>query len=364
MPWQSSGFSYDVSYTEEGIRFMPDKSMLAAVFEDEGKLVVREVPVPTIRTPRDVLVKVKVCGVCGTDIRFLAVPPVIQAKKGVILGHEYIGEVVEAGEDVLQFQPGDRVAVIPDLPCGHCRFCAEGWPNLCENMVSIGGDMDGGFAHYALAPAKGLYKISPDLPVEEGAFVELLSCVMGGVQKAALLPGEDVVIIGAGPAGLVYMKVFKAAGAGKVIMAEISPWRIDFARKAGADLVINPREENLREAVRAVSDGGAHVVVDAVGSQVTAAISVTRKAGRIIVFGEDHKAECTIRPRDIQGQELRIVGSFIGIDVFPKAVKMLESRAVKLGDLITHRLSLQELSTGIVELSAGRGAKGVCFPWR
>jgi L-iditol 2-dehydrogenase len=343
---------------------MPDKSMLAAIFEDEGKLVVREVPVPMIRTPQDVLVKVEVCGVCGTDIRFLAVPPVIYAKKGVILGHEYIGVVVEVGQDVPQFKPGDRVAVMPDVPCGHCRFCAEGRPNLCENMFSIGGDVDGGFAHYALAPAKGLYRISPDLAVEEGAFVELLSCVMAGVQKAALLPGEDVVIIGAGPAGLVYMTVFKAAGAGKVIMVEVSPWRIDFARQAGADLVINPNQENLREGVRAVTDGGAHIVVDAVGSQVTAAISVARRAGRIIVFGEDHKAECTIRPRDIQGQELQILGSFIGIQVFPKAVKMLESRAVKLSDLITHRLSLEELPAGIAELAAGHGAKGVCFPWQ
>lgn len=342
---------------------MPDKSMLAAVFEDEGRLVIREVPVPSIKTPQDVLLKVEVCGVCGTDIRILAVPPVIHARKGIILGHEYIGEVIEVGEEVSQFKPGDRVAVIPDLPCGYCGFCAEGRPNLCDNMVAIGGELDGGFAHYALAPARGLFKISPDLPVEEGAFIELLSCVMGGVQKAALLPGEDVVIIGAGPAGLVYMKSLKAASAGNVIMAEISPWRIDFARRAGADLVINPREKDLRHAVRAMTDGGAHIVVDAVGSELTAAISVARKGGRIIVFGENHKAECTIRPYDIQGQELRILGSYIGIQVFPKAVKMLESGAVKLGDLITQRLSLAELPAGIAELAAARGAKGVCFPW-
>jgi threonine dehydrogenase-like Zn-dependent dehydrogenase len=338
--------------------------MLAAIFEEEGRLVVREAPVPTVQAPEDVLVKVEACGVCGTDIRFLAVPPVIRAKKGVILGHEYIGQVVEVGTAVAHLKPGDRVAVIPDLPCGHCRFCAEGRPNLCEKMVSLGGDADGGFAHYALAPAKGLYKVSAGLPVEEGACVELLSCVLGGVQKAALLPGEDVVIIGAGPAGLVYLKVFQAAGAGKVIMVEVSPWRIEFARRAGADLVINPREVDLRQAVQAATDGGAHVVVDAVGSQVTAAMAASRRGGRIIVFGEDHQAECTIRPRDIQGQELRILGSFIGIHLFPKAVQMLESGAVTLSDLITHRLSLAELPAGIAELAAGRGAKGVCFPWR
>jgi threonine dehydrogenase-like Zn-dependent dehydrogenase len=343
---------------------MPSKTMLAAVFEDEGRLVVREAPTPAIKTPQDVIIKVEICGICGTDLRILAVPPIMRATKGIILGHEYIGQVVEVGSEVQQFQPGDRVAVIPDIPCGYCQFCAEARPNLCENMVAIGGDADGGFAHYALAPAKALYKISPDLPVEAGAFVELLSCVLGGVQKAALLPGEDVVIIGAGPAGLVYLKVFRAAGAGQVIMAEVSPWRSEFAYRAGADLVINPRETNLRDAVRAATGRGGHVVVDAVGSELSAAVSVARKGGRIIMFGENHQAECTLRPHEIQGQELRILGSFIGIQVFPQAVKILESGAVKLDDLITHRLSLAELPAGIAELSAGRGAKGVCFPWQ
>lgn len=343
---------------------MPDPSMLAAVFEDEGRLAIREVPTPRLNTPQDVILKVEICGICGTDLRILAAPPLMQAKKGIVLGHEYIGQVVEVGEAVRQFQPGDRVAVIPDIPCGYCPFCAEGRPNLCENIYAIGGDVDGGFGHYALAPAKALYKISPDLPVEAGAFVELLSCVLGGVQKAALLPGEDVVIIGAGPAGLVYLKVLKAAGAGRVIMVEVSPWRSEFALKAGADQVVNPRQENLREAVRAITGRGAHVVVDAVGSELAAAVSVARKGGRIIMFGENHKAESTLRPHEIQGQELRILGSFIGITVFPQAVKMLESGAVELTDLITHRLSLAELPGGIAELAAGRGAKGVCFPWQ
>lgn len=337
--------------------------MWAALFEGEGKLAVRQVPVPAIKTPQDVVVKVEVCGICGTDIRILAVPPAVRAKQGIILGHEYTGEVVEVGTGVTELQPGDRVAVIPDVPCGQCRLCAEGRPNLCEKMYSIGGDVDGGLSQYALAPEKALYKISPHVPVEEGAFIELLSCVMGGVQKAALLPGEDVVILGAGPAGLTYMKVLKAAGAGRVIVVEVSPWRIEFAYRAGADSIVDPREEDLSHAVQALTDGGAHVVVDAVGSQLGAAMSVARRGGRIIVFGEDHRAECTIRPQDIQGKELRILGSFIGINLFPKAVRLLESGAVTLSGLITHRLSLAELPMGIAELAAGRGAKGVCFPW-
>lgn len=343
---------------------MPDKTMLAAVFEDEGRLTVQEKPIPTIISPRDALIKVEVCGVCGTDIRILAVPPVAHADKGVVLGHEYTGQVVAVGKDVVEVQPGDRVAPIADIPCSFCRFCREGRPNLCENAVAIGAQIDGGFAQYALAPAHCLVKVSPDLPAEEAAFIELLSCVMGGVQKAALLPGEDVVIIGAGPAGLVYLEVFKAAGAGQVIMAEVSPWRIEFARRSGADLVIDPREQDLAQAVMRVTDGGAHVVVDAVGSQLPAAMSVARKGGRIIVFGEDHQARCTIRPQDIQGKELKILGSFIGIQVFPLAVHMLESGAVSLSGLVTHRLSLQDLPAGIADLAVGHGAKGICYPWQ
>lgn len=338
--------------------------MPAAVFEAEGQLVVKEVPIPSLQTAQDVLIKVEICGICGTDLRILAVPPIFQAKKGIVLGHEYIGQVVEVGQAVTQLAPGDRVAVIPDIPCGHCQFCMEARPNLCEKMYAIGGDADGGFAHYALAPAKALYKISPTLPVEAGAFVELLSCVLGGVQKASLLPGEDVVIIGAGPAGLVYLKVLKAAGAGRVIMVELSAYRSDFALNAGADAVINPKETDLVEAVRSITERRAHVVVDAVGSELHTAISVARKGGRIIMFGENHRAECTIRPHQIQAQELKILGSFIGIQLFPQAVKMVESGAVHLTDLITHRLSLAELPAGIAELAAGRGAKGVCLPWQ
>jgi len=231
-------------------------------------------------------------------------------------------------------------------------------------MSAIGGDADGAFAHYSLIPAKGLYKIRPDFPVEAGAFIELLACVMGGVQKAALLPGEDVLIIGAGPAGLVYMKLFKTAGAGRVIMAEVSPWRIEFARRAGADLVINPLEEDLRQVVHTVTGSGVHLAVDAVGTELTAAIAAVRKGGRIIIFGENHKAECIVRPHDIQGRELQILGSFIGIRAFPQAVAVLERGTVTLTDLITHRLSLAELPAGIAELASGQGAKGVCFPWQ
>jgi threonine dehydrogenase-like Zn-dependent dehydrogenase len=335
--------------------------MQAAVFAGEGNLAIVERPLPQVTLPDEVLVKVEVCGVCGTDIRFLSVPPVLQARPGVILGHEYSGRVVEVGAGVRHLRPGDRVAVMPDVPCGHCRLCLKGRPNLCENVVSIGGDSDGGFAQYAVNPASALIKIPDSLPIEEAAFIELLSCVSAGVEKAAPLPGESVLIMGAGPAGLTYLKLFRAAGAGKVIMAEPNRWRAEFALKVGASQVVDPRREELSQVVRQATGDGADIVVDAVGLALDAAIACAGRGARIIVFGEDARAQCLVRPYDIQHRELRILGSFIGPHSFPKAVQMLETGAVRLGDLITHRLTLAELPAGIRELAAGRGAKGICL---
>jgi len=336
------------------------ETMSAAIFAGEGQLAIVERPIPPISSPDDVLLKIEVCGICGTDLRFLSVPPVLTCKPGVILGHEYVGEVVAVGTGVKHLVPGDRVAVMPDLPCGHCRTCRAGYPNLCENIQSIGGDLDGGFAEYAVAPAYGLIKIPASIPADQAAFIELLSCVTGGVYKAAPMPGENVLIIGAGPAGLTYMKVFKAAGVGQVIVAEVNPWRAAFALEHGADRIINPREEDPGQAIRRCTQDGAEIVVDAVGSALDLAIACAGRAGRIIVFGEDAKARCTVRPFDIQHRQLRILGSYIGLDQYPRAIQMLESGAVQLTDLITHRLSLGQLAEGIKELAAGRGAKGIC----
>lgn len=337
--------------------------MLAAVFEGEGKLAVVERPVPSLVSSRHALIKVEVCGVCGTDLRFLSVPPILNAAPGVILGHEYVGEIVLLGSEVEHLQIGDRVAVMPDVPCGYCQPCMVGRPNLCENVVSIGGDIDGGFAHYAMAPAGALCKVASSIPAEEAAFIELLSCVSAGVEKAAPVLGETALIIGAGPAGLTYMKLFKAAGAGQVIMADVNPWRVAFALRSGAHYAINPDEQDLFQSVHRISGNGADIVVDAVGSTLDVAIACAGPGARIIVFGEDARARCTVRPYDIQHRELQILGSFIGPHQFTKAVRMLERGVSDLQDLITHKLNLTELPEGIAELAAGRGAKGICLPW-
>ena len=337
-------------------------TMLAAVFEGEGQLRIKEVPVPKIKEPDDVLIEVEICGICGTDLQILAVPPGHPAEKGVILGHEYIGRVIEVGPEVTNVKVGDRVVVAPDIPCGLCLPCRMGMPNLCDNARSIGVFEDGGFARLSRVPAKAVIRISESLPREEAVFIELLACVVGGSQKIRLQPGEKVLILGAGPVGLCFLKVFKAAGAGKVIMAEVSPYRIEFARREGADLVVNPEEENLAEVIAREMGMGPDVVVDAVGSLFPLAVETVRKGGTVLLFGMNRQAVKPLRQYDITVKDLTVLGSNVGRFTFPSAIAMLESGRVSLASLITHTVSLRGLGDAIEALRRREGIKAVVIP--
>jgi len=336
--------------------------MLAAVFKGQGQLALEERPTPRIQKPDDVLLRVEGCGICGTDVHILEVPPGHPATPGAILGHEYVGEVLEVGEAVTNLKPGDRVVVAPNLACGVCTYCRMGRPNQCQNFTTLGIFLDGGFARYNVAPAKALYPIASDLPLEEAVLVEPLSCVLGGTEKVRLQPGETAVILGAGPIGLLFILVFKAAGAGKIIVSEVSPFRLEFAHKVGADVTVNPRKQDLKEVVMAETKLGADVVVDAVGMLFPQAIELARKGGKVVLFGMNQQALPQVRQYDITRNELEIYGTFIGINTFPPAIKMLESRAVRPSVLITHRLPLSRIHEGFEAIKAGRAIKVLIRP--
>ncbi len=340
---------------------MEDK-MLAAVFEGEGKLEVKEMPVPKITKPDEVLLEVEIAGVCGTDLHICEVPPGHPATPGTILGHEYVGKVLEAGEEATHFKPGDRVVIAPNLYCGLCSFCQQGRPNQCQDFTTLGIYLHGGFAKYNVAPEAALFHISPDLPGEEAVFVELLSCIVGGTQKARLQPGESVAILGAGPVGLMFALVFKAAGAGKIIMTDVAPYRLGFAAKIGADVVINPQERDPIPVIMEETGCGADVVVDAVGTLLPQAVAVCNKGGRIICFGMNQQARPVVSQYDITRNELTLYGTFIGINTFPPAIKMLESGVVKPSALITHKLPLADIHKGFDAARAGQAIKVVVTP--
>ncbi|MFQ5835635.1 MAG: alcohol dehydrogenase catalytic domain-containing protein [bacterium] len=338
------------------------KKMLAAVFEGEGELALKEIPVPQIKTEDEVLLEVEAASICGTDVHILEVPPGHPATPGTILSHEYVGRVLEMGKGVSQFKAGDRVVVDPNLKCGSCSYCKMGMPNMCENMTTLGIFIDGGFASYNVAPAKALHPISPHLPSELAVFAEPLSCVVNATQKLHIHPGESVVVLGAGPIGLLFTQIFKASGAGKILVSEISEYRARFAQESGATRVMNPLKEDLEAVVKDETGLGADVVVDAVGVLFKVAMGIVRRGGQVLLFGQNYQARAEVAQNDITRNELIILGSFIAKFTFPPTIKIIESRVLNLEKLITHRLPLSEIHQGLEAMRNQKAIKVVITP--
>jgi threonine dehydrogenase-like Zn-dependent dehydrogenase len=342
---------------------MTNQTMLAGVFEGEGKLAIKPMPRPTIQKDDDVLMQVEACGICGSDLHILDVPPGHPATPGTILGHEYVARVLETGAGVKTLRAGDRVVIAPNLYCGLCRYCRLGLPNQCENFTTLGIFIHGGLAPFNVAPERACYKLDPNLPVDEAVFIEPLSTILGGTERVRLQPGETAVVLGAGPIGLLFIQNLKAAGAGKIIATDIAPMRAEYAQRVGADVVFDPRQVDLVAEVRGATNGlGADVVVDAVGSLMPTALSVARKSGRVVLFGVNSLARPAVSQYEITRNELTIYGTYVGINTFPIAIKRLESGVIKPSVMLTHKLSLPELPRGIELLRTGEAIKVVITP--
>ncbi len=338
------------------------EKMIAAVFEGVGQLTLKEVDRPKITRPDQVLLEVEAVGICGTDVHITSNPPGYIATPNTILGHEYVGIVIEKGADVIHLAVGDRVVVNPNDYCGTCFYCQRHFPNLCENIGAIGIDVDGAYAKYNVVSGKLAFKIDPSVPVEHGAFAEMLADVVNGTNKAAVQPGDNVAVIGAGPIGQLYAQMFKAAGAGKIIIADLSPYRLDYSRKMGFDLVVNPEETDLVDFVMQETTVGVDVVVDAAGSTLPFALDIVRKAGKVILFGVNTQAKAPIMQSKITMKELQVLGSWLANATFPQAVKVLESRQLDLDGLISHKIPLADIHKGLDLLANQKAMKIVVYP--
>lgn len=330
--------------------------MRGAVFADVGELAIAEREIPVLERPNEVILDVQACGICGTDLHILTDPPGQPATIGCVLGHEIVGEVSEVGEDVVGLRPGDRVVVAPNISCGQCVWCQRGLRNHCERFTTIGIYKDGGLAPHVRVPTENCFPISQDVPSHIAALAEPLSTVVNGVRLAQPFPGQSAVVIGAGPAGLMYTMLLKIAGA-TVIVLEPSRERASLATKMGAGYTMDPTREDPVGTVRDLTDGlGADVVVDAVGSQLPVAMQVVRKAGRIVLFGLG-PARSDFAQEEVTRNELTLVGSFVGQAVFPDAIRLLEQHAEDFAPLVTHRVSIEELPEAMEEMRAGRTGK-------
>jgi (R,R)-butanediol dehydrogenase / meso-butanediol dehydrogenase / diacetyl reductase len=340
---------------------MPD-TMQAAVFMGNGQLELQSRPIPSIQKRDDVLLRVKAASICGSDIQILNVPPGHPATVGAILGHEYVGEVLEVGADVHHVQPGDHVIPSPDLRCGYCFYCQRGLTHMCENRTTLGIYLDGGFAPYNVAPARALFKVSKSVPVDIAAIGEPLMCALSGITQLGIRPGDAVVVLGAGPLGLLFALLARMSGAGKVIVSEPAEGRRKRAAALGVD-VVNPKEENLKDAVLSATPRGADIVIDAVGALFGQAIEVSRRAAKILLFGVNTRAETTLRQFDLIDHQLTVFSSYIfPNEMFPTMISVLESGVLPLEQLITHRLPLDQIHEGIRLSRSGEAVKVIIHP--
>lgn len=347
------------------------ETMMAAVFKGEGKLVLEERPVPQIKDPHDVKLAVKGVGVCGTDLHILEVPPRHPATRNVIIGHEFCGQVVEIGAQVTNCRPGDRVTVDQNAACGHCEECRRGSPNSCLTLFSApvpgfcdtpGIFHDGASAKYIVIPDYMVYQIGASLPWHHAAITEIVACAFNALRKARPEAGETAVVLGAGPVGLLITSMLKTSGA-RVISSEVSAFRGQMAKKVGADVVVNPKEQDLAEVVMDETEGqGADVVVEAVGPLLNDCIQLARFGGRVVLFGHDELARPAVPQALIMRKELQMFGVFLTKYTFLPAIQMMERGMLPMDDIVSAVMPLEKIFEAHRMMRAGEALKIVIDP--
>lgn len=327
------------------------QKMLAAVLHRREELNLEEVAIPEI-TADEVLIKVKKCGICGTD------PHIFKghfpAPLPLILGHEFSGEVVKIGEQVQSIKVGSKVTADINISCGKCYFCRVGQKLLCSSIKQIGVHVNGAFAEYVKVPHGNVYTLPDGMDWEKAAYIEPLACAIHGLERAKITMGSSVAIIGAGPMGLALAKLAKLNGAGQVILTELNQSRIQKAKAIGIDNVINAGQENTIEAIKDLTDGrGADFVFEAVGSAHTyrQAFEMVRRGGTLIAYGAaPSDAVIDIKPFDIFSKELTIVGSYAGsYGTWQQAIELIKNEQFNPHDIITKTISLKQIVEGINE---------------
>ena len=336
--------------------------MLAAVFEGPGHLVLKQVGLPVVRRADQVRLRVEAVGICGTDVHITSDPPGYPATPGVILGHEFVGRIEEVGSDVTHVVVGDRVVVNPNLSCGVCRACASLRPNLCSKLRAVGIDEDGAFAEQWVGASRLCFRVSDAVTPVAGAFGEMLADVVNGMNRAGIRPGQSAAVIGLGPIGHLFAQVISHSGAGSVFLIDRAPYRLDAARRLGWRNVVDAGSSVEMEALRRATHGGPDLVVDAVGSVLGTAVDIVGRGGTVLVFGVNTRARTEIAQSWITTKELKVLGTWLAPGSFPDAVRLLESGALDLESLVSHRLPLTAVHDGLELLRSQQALKVLIEP--
>jgi len=341
---------------------------LKAIFKDkpgEG-LVMKEVPEPTNPGPDEVIVKIKRASICGTDVHIYRWDrwSASRIKPPIIIGHEFAGTVVEKGDLVESLEVGDYVAAESHIFCGHCYQCRTGRAHICQNLKILGVDVNGAFAEYIKVPARILWKVSPEIDPNYASVMEPFGNAVHTITVEDLA-GRTVLITGSGPIGAMAIQVARAEGASLIIVSEVKPYRIELAKRNGADVVINPLEEDLVKRVKELTNGeGVDAFFEMSGSpdafrQGMEALTPGGIASVLGIFpGEgisfDINNLLTLRGIKMYG----IAGRKI-FETWRIADQLLKSKRVDLSKAVTHVLPFEEWHKGFELMLRGESGKVV-----
>ncbi len=347
------------------------KTMKAQVFYEPEVMKLEEIPIPKVEVDQ-VLVRVKACGICGSDIAYYYGDSSLETPDGkgpLVIGHEFSGEVVEVGaipERLGLFKPGDRVTIDPVQYCNACEICKKGQVNLCECKDVLGVSHNGGFAEYCVSHYTGLHKLADNVSYIAGAMVEPLADAVYAVQKMDIQIGDFCVVIGAGVIGVMMLQLAKADGAGKVVFVGTRDYRLEIGKECGADYIFNTKDENspyyiddLTAKIEELTDGKfADAVVTPTGSveAMESAFDITGRRARIVFFGLPAD-DAVVRIPALQTifWDKTIKFSWLAPLTWPIALKAIETGLVDISNLHSHTFKLEDLVQGLADVKARKG---------
>jgi 2-desacetyl-2-hydroxyethyl bacteriochlorophyllide A dehydrogenase len=332
------------------------QTMQAAVFRGPDQLKLEEVPRP-VPGPGEILLKVARCGICGTDTHiFRGNFPAPNLP--LIIGHEFAGVIDAVGAGVSHVKVGDRATADINIACGTCWFCRHNSKLFCASVRQLGVHYAGGMAEFVVVPAINVYKLPDVMPFEHAAFIEPLACAVHGQNRIGVKMGEIVLIIGAGPMGLMHAALSRLRGASKVIVSEPSANRRARAHTVGSDIEIDPSQAGTDSILAATDGRGADVVIEAVGrpATYTQAIALARRGGRILAYGAaPPDATIEVHPFEIYSKELTITGSYAGTyETWPTAIDLIGSGRIDPGQIVDSVRPLTDVATALASLETDK----------
>jgi L-iditol 2-dehydrogenase len=326
-----------------------------------GGIEIREVQTPSIKKSTEVLIKIKTCGICGTDVHFYEwMPHSRWITLPRILGHELAGEVVEIGKDVVNVKPGDRIVTETWGGCGHCYYCRTGQFNMCLNQQRLGQQVDGGMAEYVAIDQINLYTIPASLPYDQAAVIEPVGVAMHAMEHCTKNPGDNYVILGPGPIGLLAGMVAKASGAAKVFITGIGidEKRLEIAARLGLT-PINVEKENAEELIKDMTNGlGADIAIDTSGgaNSLSQALRFVRLAGQIVLVGLAPAAEFDYT--QIVRREAKVFGTWRRQPItWMRAIRLVANGVIDVKPLISHVMPMQQAEEAFKLLHERKGMK-------